>query len=145
MHSGVVSAKAGGKMIKRIDHVAVAVRSLDEAIGVFEQTFNMKPAKIEEVPDQGVKAAVFHIGDTEIEFLEPTDPNGGVAKFVETKGGGIHHICMEVDDVDAELKLVESRGAKLIDKQGRKGLAGKIGFVHPKSTSGVLIELAQKV
>ena len=131
-------------MIKRIDHVAIAVKNLDEAVKNFEHLFGVKCAKIEDVPDQGVKAGIFFLGNTEIEFLEPTNPNGGVAKFVEKQGGGIHHICLEVDDTDAELQKIESKGATLIDKKGRKGLAGKIGFIHPKSVNGVLIELAQK-
>ena len=132
-------------MIKRIDHVAVAVRDLDEAVATFENLFGLKPSKIEEVPDQGVKAALIHIGNTELEFIEPVNPNSGVAKFLESKGEGIHHICLEVDDTDEELKRLEGKGVKLIDKQGRKGLAGKIGFIHPKSVCGVLTELAQKV
>lgn len=132
-------------MIKRIDHVAVAVKDLDNAVSMFEKLFGLKPSKIQEVPDQGVRAALIHIGDTEIEFIQPINPNSGVAKFLESKGEGIHHICIEVDDTDAELKRIASQGAQLIDKQGRKGLAGKIGFIHPKSVNGVLIELAQKV
>ncbi|MFA4836003.1 MAG: methylmalonyl-CoA epimerase [Dehalococcoidia bacterium] len=132
-------------MIKRIDHVAIAVKSLDEAVAMFDSLFGLKPSKIEVVPEQGVKAAIIHIGDTELEFIEPIDPNSGVAKFIEKNGNGIHHICFEVDDTDAELKRLEARGAKLIDKKGRKGLAGKIGFIHPKSVSGVLTELAQKI
>lgn len=132
-------------MIKRIDHVAVAVNSLDDAVGMFEKLFGIKPAKIEEIPDQGVKAALIHIGDTELEFIQPIKPDTGVAKFLENKGEGIHHICIEVDDTDQELKRIEDQGGKLIDKQGRNGLAGKIGFIHPKSVNGVLIELAQKV
>lgn len=132
-------------MIKRIDHVAVAVKSIDEAVEAFERLTGLKPAKIEEVPDQGVRAAIIHIGDTELEFIEPMSPDSGVAKFLENKGNGIHHICLEVDDTDAELKGLDEKGVKLIDKQGRKGLAGKIGFIHPKSAGGILIELAQKV
>ncbi|NQT72215.1 MAG: methylmalonyl-CoA epimerase [Chloroflexi bacterium] len=132
-------------MIKRIDHVAVAVKNLDDAVASFEKLFGLKPSKIEEIPDQGVKAALIHIGDTELEFIQPINPDTGVAKFLENKGEGIHHICIEVDDTDAELKRIEDQGGKLIDKQGRKGLAGKIGFIHPKSVNGVLIELAQKV
>ena len=135
----------GGILIKRIDHIAIAVANLDEALKTYSTLFDLKPATIEEVPDQGVKAAIFHIGDTELELLEPIDPQGGVAKFLETKGEGIHHISMEVDDTDEELKRIEGKGARLIDKQGRKGLAGKIGFIHPKSVHGVLMELAQKV
>ena len=89
--------------------------------------------------DQGVRAAIIHIDDTELEFLESIDPNGGVAMFLENKGEGIHHICVEVDDTDSELRGLEGNGAKLIDKQGRKGLAGKIGFIHPKSVNGLLM------
>jgi methylmalonyl-CoA epimerase len=112
---------------------------------VFGEVFGLKADHIEEIPDQKVKAATVRIGDTNIEFIEPTDPDSGVAKFVEKKGEGIHHICVEVADIDAELKALEDRGVALIDKQARKGLAGKIAFLHPKSTKGVLIELVQKV
>jgi len=132
-------------MLKRIDHISVAVKNLNEAVSTFENLFCLKPSKVEEVPDQGVKAAIIPIGDTEIELLEPTNPDGGVAKFLERRGEGIHHICLEVDDTDEELKRLEAKGVQLIDKQGRKGLAGKIGFIHPKSVNGILIELAQKI
>ena len=132
-------------MIKRIDHVAVAVKDLDAALQTMETLFGLKPSKIEEIADQGVKAALIHIGDTELEFIQPIRPDTGVAKFLEAKGEGIHHIAIEVDDTDAELKRLEEKGAKLIDKQGRKGLAGKIGFLHPKSVHGILLELCQKV
>ena len=131
-------------MIKRIDHIAIAVNNLDEALATFNNLFDFEPSVIEEVPDQGVKAAIIHIGDTELELLEPIDPNGGVAKFLENRGEGIHHISVEVDNTDEELQRIESKGGRLIDKKGRKGLAGKIGFIHPKSTHGVLIEFAQK-
>jgi methylmalonyl-CoA epimerase len=81
----------------------------------------------------------------EIELLEPIDPQSGVAKFLESRGEGIHHICFEVENVDQELCTLADKGAQLLDKQGRPGLAGKVGFIHPKSTKGVLIELVQKV
>ena len=132
-------------MIKNFNHVAIAVNNLDEALSVFESLFGLKPTEIEEVPDQGVKAALIPIGSGEIELLEPIDPNGGVAKFLERRGEGIHHICLEVDNTDEELKSLADKGIDLIDKVGRKGLAGRVGFIHPKSTKGVLIELAQKV
>ena len=132
-------------MITNFNHVAIAVKNLDEALSVFESLFGLKPSKIEEVPDQGVKAALIPIGSGEIELLEPIDPNGGVAKFIERRGEGIHHICLEVDNTDEELKSLADKGVELIDKVGRKGLAGRVGFIHPKSTKGVLIELAQKV
>jgi methylmalonyl-CoA/ethylmalonyl-CoA epimerase len=132
-------------MIKKVDHVAIAVRNLDEGLKTYENLLGIKPSHIEEVPDQGIKAAVIVVGDVEIELIEPTNPDSGVAKFLEKKGEGIHHICLEVDDIDKELESLAAKGIDLIDKQGRKGLAGKIGFLHPRSTKGVLIELAQKV
>jgi len=133
-------------MIKKIDHIAIAVKNLDEALQLYYNLLGVKPSKIETIPQQGVKAALLPIGDGgEIELLEPIDPNGGVAKFLETRGEGIHHICMEVDDVDKELASLAQKGLQLIDKQGHPGLAGKVGFLHPKSTKGVLIELAQKL
>ncbi len=132
-------------MIKRIDHVSIAVKNLDEALGVFKAVFGLESVHQEEIPDQGVKAALIKIGDGEIELVEPIDPEGGVAKFIERRGEGIHHICLEVDNIDEELKSLEAKGVALIDKQPRKGLAGMIGFVHPKATKGVLVELAQKV
>ena len=133
-------------MIRRVDHIAVVVRNLDEALQLYGDLFGVKPSKIETLPEQGVKAALLPIAEGgEIELLEPTDPQGGVGKFLETRGEGIHHICLEVDNVDQELSTLADKGVQLIDKQGRPGLAGRIGFIHPKSTKGVLIELAQKV
>ena len=132
-------------MIKRIDHVSIAVKNLDEALGVYKAVFGLESVHTETIPDQGVKAALIKVGDGEIELVEPIDPEGGVAKFIERRGEGIHHICLEVDNIDEELKSLEAKGVALIDKQPRKGLAGMIGFVHPKATKGVLVELAQKV
>ncbi len=132
-------------MIKRIDHIAIAVRNIDESLELLEKLFGLEAAHIEDVPDQGVKAALIPVGDCEVELLEPIDPKGGVAKFLERNGEGIHHLCFETDNTDEELKGLEGKGARLLDKQGRKGLAGRVGFVHPKSFKGVLIELAQKV
>lgn len=131
-------------MIKGVNHVAVVVRNLDEALKLYQDLFGVKPSKIEAVPEQGVKAAILPMGNGgEIELLEPIDPNAGVAKFLESKGEGIHHICLEVDDVDADLNKLAAKGVSLIDKKGRKGLAGKVGFIHPRAVKGVLIELAQ--
>ena len=131
-------------MIKKLDHIAVAVKSIDETLSLYTDTLGLKLIKREDVPDQGVKAALIKVGDSEIELLEPLDPNGGVARFLERNGEGMHHICLEVDDVNAELKALGEKGVQLIDKQGRPGLAGLVGFLHPRSLHGVLIELAQK-
>jgi methylmalonyl-CoA epimerase len=133
-------------MIKKVDHIAIAVRNLDEALQLYDKLFGARPSKIEIIPQQGVKAALIPMGQgSEIELLEPIDPQSGVAKFIESRGEGIHHICLEVEDVDRELTTLAAKGVQLIDKQGRPGLAGKVGFLHPKSTKGVLIELAQKL
>ena len=132
-------------MIKRMDHVAIAVKSIDEALKFYSDVLGLKPKKIEIIADQGVKAALIPVGDGEIELLEPIDPQAGVAKFIERQGEGLHHICLEVDQVDDALKEMEGKGVQLVDKKGRPGLAGMIGFLHPKSTKGVLIEFAQKV
>ena len=131
-------------MIKKVHHVAIVVRNLDEALQLYDNLFGAKPSKVETVPEQGVKAALLPMGEGgEIELLEPIDPQGGVAKFLENKGEGIHHICLEVDDIDKELSNIADKGYQLIDNKSRSGLAGKIGFIHPKSIKGVLIELAQ--
>jgi methylmalonyl-CoA epimerase len=133
-------------MIKKVDHIAIAVRNLDEALKLYDTLFGARPSKIEIIPQQGVKAALLPMGQgSEIELLEPIDPQSGVAKFIESRGEGIHHICLEVEDIDRELDTLANKGVQLIDKQGRPGLAGKVGFLHPKSTKGVLIELAQKL
>jgi len=133
-------------MIKKVDHVAIVVKSLDEALALYDNLFGAKPSKIETIPQQGVKAALLPMDEGgEIELLEPIDPQSGIAKFLEGHGEGIHHIGLEVENVDQELSTLAEKGVQLIDKQGRSGLAGKVGFLHPKSTKGVLIELAQKV
>jgi methylmalonyl-CoA epimerase len=133
-------------MIKKIHHIAVVVKNLDEALELYDNLFGTKPSKIETIQQQGVKVALLPMAEGgEIELLEPIDPQGGVAKFLESRGEGIHHICFEVENVDQELCVLADKGAQLLDKQGRPGLAGKVGFIHPKSTKGVLIELAQKV
>ncbi|MFC1925146.1 methylmalonyl-CoA epimerase [Chloroflexota bacterium] len=133
-------------MIKKLHHVAIAVSNLDEALATYEELFGLKAEKIEDIPDQGVKAALIPLGGgSEIELIQPVDSESGVAKFLEKKGEGIHHIALEVEDVDQELKSLVAKGVTLIDKEPRSGLAGRIAFLHPKSTRGVLVELCQKV
>jgi methylmalonyl-CoA/ethylmalonyl-CoA epimerase len=133
-------------MINKVHHVAVVVKNLDEALELYNNLFGIKPSKIETIQQQGVKVALLPMTEGgEIELLEPIDSQSGVAKFLETRGEGVHHICFEVKNVDEALCELANKGAKLLDKQGRPGLAGKVGFIHPKSTKGMLIELAQKV
>lgn len=125
-----------------IEHIGIAVKSLEESIPFYEKVLGLECYSIEEVKDQKVKTAFFKIGQTKIELLESTDPEGPIGKFIEKKGQGIHHIAYAVDDVNKALTDAEEAGVKLIDKQGRKGAEGlNIGFLHPKSTLGVLTEL----
>jgi lactoylglutathione lyase/methylmalonyl-CoA/ethylmalonyl-CoA epimerase len=131
-------------MIKKVSHIAIAVNSLEEGSKTYAP-LGLKVAHTETVSDQGVKIAFIPVGDSEIELVEPIDPNGGVAKFLKTRGEGIHHICLEVDNIDREVKDLMAKGTEMIDKQPRKGAAGMVAFVHPKSTKGVLMELCQKV
>lgn len=128
--------------VSRIEHIGIAVKSLDLAIPYYESMLGIKCYSIEEVLDQKVKTAFFKVGDTKIELLESTDPEGPIGLFIEKKGQGIHHIAFKVDDVDKSLAEAKSKGIRLIDKKGRLGAEGlSIGFLNPKSTFGVLTEL----
>ena len=131
--------------ISHIEHIGIAVKSLEEAIPYYEQKLGLKCYAIEEVADQKVKTAFFKVGDTKIELLESTDPEGPIGKFIEKKGPGVHHLAFAVKNVDEALKEAEANGVQLIDKQGRKGAEGlNIGFLHPKSTLGVLTEFCSE-
>ena len=130
-------------MLRKIHHVGIVVRNLDEAYEFYRDTLGLHVHKEAVVEDQGVKAALLTIGNSEIELLEPINENGGVAKFLERRGEGLHHICFETNDVAAELAATKAKGIALIDQAPRKGLAGMICFLHPKANNGVLIEYAQ--
>ncbi len=131
--------------ISHIEHIGIAVNSLDEAIPYYERTLGMKCYAIEEVADQKVKTAFFMVGQTKIELLESTNPEGPIGKFLEKKGQGVHHIAFAVDNVNEALNELDAKGVQLIDKTSRKGAEGlNIGFLHPKSTMGVLTEICGK-
>ena len=128
-----------------IEHIGIAVKSIQESAPVFERLLGTSWYALEEVADQKVKTAFFLIGQTKIELLESTDPEGPIGKFIEKKGAGIHHIAFAVENADGALKEAETKGIQLIDKQSRKGAEGmNIGFLHPKSTQGILIEFCSK-
>jgi methylmalonyl-CoA/ethylmalonyl-CoA epimerase len=128
-----------------IEHIGIAVKSLDEAIPFYEKVLGLTCYAIEEVKDQKVKTAFFMVGETKIELLESTDPEGPIGKFIEKKGQGIHHIAFAHENVNEALKAAEKNGVLLIDKTPRKGAEGlDIGFMHPKSTFGVLMEFCGK-
>jgi len=131
--------------ISHIEHIGIAVENLEDAIKYYEGVLGMKCYSIEEVVDQKVKTAFFLVGNTKIELLESTSPDGPIGKFIEKKGQGIHHIAFAVNNTTDALKQAEERGVTLIDKVSRKGAEGlNIGFLHPKSTLGVLTELCSK-
>lgn len=131
--------------ITHIEHLGIAVKSIEESLPYYEKVLGLKCYAIEEVPDQKVKTAFFKVGQTKIELLEPTSEESTIAKFIEKRGEGIHHLAFAVDGVAAALAEVEEKGVKLIDKAPRKGAEGlNIAFLHPKSTCGVLTELCEK-
>jgi methylmalonyl-CoA/ethylmalonyl-CoA epimerase len=131
--------------VTHIEHIGIAVVSLETAIPYYETLLGIKCYATEEVADQKVKTAFFKVGDTKIELLESTDPEGPIGKFLEKKGPGVHHLAFAVDNVDTALQQASDAGIQLIDKQARKGAEGlNIGFLHPKSTLGVLTELCSE-
>ncbi|ASJ00150.1 methylmalonyl-CoA epimerase [Thermococcus gorgonarius] len=131
-------------MFKKIDHVGIAVKNLEEAIKVWEG-LGLKVDDIEEVPDQKVRTAIIHIGESRIELLEPTAEDSPIAKFIAKRGEGIHHIALGVDNIEEHLKELKEKGYRLIDEKPRIGAGGaKIAFVHPKAVTGVLLELCQR-
>ncbi|HQV36761.1 MAG TPA: methylmalonyl-CoA epimerase [Flavobacterium sp.] len=130
--------------LSHIEHLGIAVKSLEEAIPFWENMLGLKCYAIEEVKEQKVKTAFFQIGQSKIELLESTDPDGPIGKFIEKKGEGIHHLAIAVKGIEDNLAELDQKGVQLIDKTPRKGAEGlDIAFIHPKSTHGVLLELCE--
>jgi methylmalonyl-CoA/ethylmalonyl-CoA epimerase len=130
--------------ISHIEHIGIAVKSIEDSLPYYEKVLGLKCYNIEEVTDQKVKTAFFKVGQTKIELLEPISEDSTIAKFIENRGEGVHHIAFAVPDVASALSEVESEGVRLIDKAPRGGAEGlNIAFLHPKSTGGVLTELCQ--
>ncbi|MBZ0272472.1 methylmalonyl-CoA epimerase [bacterium] len=133
-------------MLKKIDHIGIATKSLEEALPFWTVGLRLDDAHQEIVADQKVVAAFLPVGETNVELLEGTDPDSAISKFVEKRGAGIHHICFEVENIDEALAHMKEQGFKLIDETPRIGAHGKkVAFVHPKTAGGVLIELSQDV
>ena len=131
--------------ISHIEHIGIAVKSIEESKKYYEEVLGLECYSIEEVADQKVKTAFFKVGDTKIELLESTSPDGPIGKFIAKKGEGMHHLAFAVNNASKALQDVGSKGVQLIDKVSRNGAEGlKIGFLHPKSTHGVLTELCSK-
>lgn len=130
--------------ISHIEHIGIAVKNLDEAIKFYEEIFGLKCYAVEEVTDQKVKTAFFQVGQTKVELLETTDPEGPIGKFIEKRGEGIHHIAFAMKGLQSSLDELREKGIRLIDEKARKGAEGlNIAFIHPKDTQGVLIELCE--
>ena len=131
--------------MKKVEHIGIAVKDLTNANQLFEKLFNQPHYKVEAVESEGVSTSFFQLGETKIELLEATNENSAIAKFIEKRGEGIHHIAFEVEDKDAEMERLTKEGFQLIDQSPKEGADNKrICFLHPKSTNGVLIELCQE-
>jgi methylmalonyl-CoA/ethylmalonyl-CoA epimerase len=133
-------------MLKKPEHIGIAVKSIEASNALFTKLFGKSFYKTESVPSENVTTSFFMLGETKIELLEASDPESAIAKFIEKKGEGIHHLAFDVEDIHAEMKRLQEEGFELIHKEPKKGADNKlICFLHPKSTNGVLIELCQEI
>ncbi len=131
-------------MFGRIDHIGVAVSSIDESISLYKDAFEMAEQHRETVEAQGVKAVLLEIGEGHVELIEPLSPESSVAKFIERNGEGMHHVAYQTDDIEATLEKVRAAGLRLIDEEPRVGIRGsRVAFLHPKATGGVLTEIVE--
>lgn len=132
--------------MNKIEHIGIAVKNIQESNKLFSALFNKKPYKQEEVTSEHVLTSFFETGESKIELLQATDPESAIAKFIEKKGEGIHHIAFDVTNIKEELERLEREGFTIITKEPKKGADNKlVAFLHPKSTNGVLIELCQEI
>ncbi len=128
----------------KLSHIGIAVANLKEAVEVFSTVLDKEPECFEEIADQKIKTAIYATGESRVELLEGTSPDSPISKFIEKRGPGIHHMAVQVDDIDKELARLKEAGVRLIDETPRLGAEGaQIAFIHPKSTAGILIELQQ--
>lgn len=134
-------AESTGCVARHINHVAIAVRDIGAALEMYRATFGVGTDEVADIADQGVRAALIRIGGSQLELIQPTDETGSVARFIERRGEGVHHICFEMEDLPERLAQLAAAGVRLVDEAPREGLSGEIAFIHPASTGGVLIEL----
>ncbi len=127
--------------IEKINHIAIAVKDVEESLKFWRDAMGLKVDHIEDVPSQKSEVVFIPVGDSEVELVKPTSPDSGVAKFVEEKGGGMHHLCFEVDNIDEMLVQLKDKGIRLINEVALELPGRKMAFIHPKSTNGVLVEL----
>ena len=132
-------------MLKKVEHIGIAVKNLESSNALFKKLFGKEYYKIEKVESEGVSTSFFMLGETKIELLEATNEKSSIAKFIEKKGEGIHHIAYSVDDIHAEIERLTKEGFEIINKEPKEGADNKlICFLHPKSTNGILVELCQE-
>ncbi len=132
--------------MNKIEHIGIAVKNLEDSNKLFTALLNAEPYKVEKVDSESVSTSFFQVGESKIELLEATDPNSAIAKFIEKRGEGIHHIAYDVTDIEAEMKRLAKEGFTLLNETPKKGADNKlVCFLHPKSTNGVLIELCQEI
>ena len=129
--------------VNYIDHVGVAVNDVDAALKFFQDVFEAPGAIVHRLSDQGVRAVLIQIGETRLELLEPLSSDSPVGRFIERRGEGLHHLALNVSDLEGKLRILEDRGLQLVDREPREGLSGSIAFVHPRSVFGVLTELVE--
>ncbi len=141
------NAMLPARLVKRIDHVAIVVRSIEQALAFYRDVLGLQPSAIKTLPAEGVRIAFLPSGGpggSEIELVAPTDPTTGVAQFLDKRGEGLHHICLETPDIDAALAYLTAQGARVLDSTPRQAAEGRAIFLHPKSANGVLLELVQR-
>ncbi len=132
--------------MKKIEHLGIAVKDLEKSNELFSKLLNTQPYKEEAVESEGVTTSFFQVGDSKIELLQATNPDSPIAKFIEKKGEGIHHVAFNVDDIEAEIQRLQDEGFELIHKVAKKGADNMmIAFLHPKSTNGMLVEICQEI
>ncbi|WP_264738492.1 methylmalonyl-CoA epimerase [Cytobacillus firmus] len=132
-------------MIKKVDHIGIAVRSLDEALPFYTETLKLEFLGIEEVESQGVKVAFIKAGETKLELLEPTSEESPIAKFIEKRGEGLHHVALGVDSIQERINQMKEQGIKMLQDEPKIGAGGaQVAFMHPKSTGGILYEFCEK-
>ena len=129
---------------RHLNHIALVVRDIESALAFYRQVFGLPEAPIVDLEDQKVRACLVPVGGSQIEFIQPTDPGTGVARFLESRGEALHHIALEVEDLAGTLERLKSAGLRLVDERPREGLSGTIAFLHPSATRGVLIELVER-
>jgi methylmalonyl-CoA epimerase len=132
-------------MITKVHHVGVVVRDMERAMRFYRDTLGLPVFEMQTIEEQGVKAALLSIGDSEIELLEPIVTDNGVARYLESRGEGLHHVCFQVDDIERDLAALKEKQVELIDQTTRIGIAGRICFLHPKAMHGTLVELCTPI